>query len=86
MPGREPPYQKNRPLSLPELRVVRKWLDDNLDKGFIRTSRARCAAPLLLAAKPRGQAVLTANKTAEGAVTGPSSPQETAASAAVSVQ
>jgi len=54
MPGKEPPYQKNRPLSPPELRVVRKWLDDNLDKGFIRTSRARCAAPLLLAAKPGG--------------------------------
>ena len=54
MPGKEPPYQKNRPLSPPELRVVRKWLDDNLDKGFIRTSQARCAAPLLLAAKPGG--------------------------------
>jgi hypothetical protein len=33
---------------------VRKWLDDNLSKGFIRESRARCAAPLLLAAKPGG--------------------------------
>ena len=54
IPGKEPPYQKNRPLSPPELRVVRKWLDDNLDKGFIRESRARCAAPLLLAAKPGG--------------------------------
>lgn len=54
MPGKEPPYQKNRPFSPAELRVVRKWLDDNLDKGFIRQSRARCAAPLLLAAKPGG--------------------------------
>ncbi|QLI66561.1 Transposon Tf2-12 polyprotein [Metarhizium brunneum] len=53
-PGREPPYQKNRPLSPRELLVVRKWLDDNLSKGFIRESRARCAAPLLLAAKPGG--------------------------------
>ena len=33
---------------------MRKWLDDNLAKGFIRESRARCAAPLLLAAKPGG--------------------------------
>ena len=33
---------------------MRKWLDDNLDKGFIRESRSRCAAPLLLAAKPGG--------------------------------
>jgi hypothetical protein len=54
IPGREPPYQKNRPFSPPELLVVRKWLDDNLDKGFIRESRARCAAPLLLASKPGG--------------------------------
>lgn len=48
------PYQKNRQLSPRELLVVRKWLDDNLSKGFIRESRARCAAPLLLAAKPGG--------------------------------
>src|SRR5215813_6310080 len=54
IPGKEPPYQKNRPLSPQELKVVRKWLDDNLTKGFIRESRARCAAPLLLAAKPGG--------------------------------
>lgn len=54
MPGREPPYNKNRPLSPAELQVVRKWLDDNLSKGFIRESRSRCAAPLLLAAKPGG--------------------------------
>jgi hypothetical protein len=54
MPGKEPPYLKNRPFSPPELRVIRKWLDDNLGKGFIRESKARCAAPLLLAAKPGG--------------------------------
>ncbi|KAI1007441.1 hypothetical protein K3495_g780 [Podosphaera aphanis] len=53
-PGKEPPYNKNRPLSVPELKVVRRWLEDNLNKSFIRESRARCAAPLLLAAKPRG--------------------------------
>jgi transposase InsO family protein len=52
--GTEPPYSKTRPMSPDELRVVRKWLDDNLAKGFIRESRARCAAPLLLAAKPGG--------------------------------
>ena len=54
MPGKNPPYFKNRPLSQPELRVVRKWLDDNLSKGFIRESKAPCAAPLMLAAKPGG--------------------------------
>jgi hypothetical protein len=35
MPGKEPPYHKNRPMSPRELQVVRKWLDDNLSKGFI---------------------------------------------------
>jgi hypothetical protein len=54
IPGKEPPYLKNRPFSPPELRVIRKWLDDNLSKGFIRDSKASCAAPLLLAAKPGG--------------------------------
>ena len=54
MPGKEPPYQKNHPFSPPKLKVVRKWINDNLAKGFIRESRARCAAPLLLAAKPGG--------------------------------
>ena len=39
VPGKEPPYHKNRPLSSQELKVVRKWLDDNLSKGFIRESR-----------------------------------------------
>ncbi|RAL60857.1 hypothetical protein DID88_010182 [Monilinia fructigena] len=54
MPGKKPPYFKNRPLSPLELEVVRKWIDDNLSKGFIRESRSRSAAPLLLAAKPGG--------------------------------
>ena len=54
LPGKEPPYFRNRPMSPAELKVVRKWLDDQLAKGFIRPSHARCAVPLLLAAKPGG--------------------------------
>lgn len=54
IPGREPPYVKNRPLNSGELLVVSKWLEDNLSKGFIREGRARCAAPLMLAAKSGG--------------------------------
>jgi hypothetical protein len=41
-------------MSSEKLKCVRKWLDKNLEKGFIRESKARCAAPLLLAAKPGG--------------------------------
>ncbi|KAI1003906.1 hypothetical protein K3495_g4304 [Podosphaera aphanis] len=51
-PGKESPYFMNRPLSVQELKVIRKWLDDNLSKRFIREFRARCAATLLLATKP----------------------------------
>lgn len=54
MPRQEPPYQKSRLISPAELKVVRKWLNDNITKGFIRESRARYAATLLLAAKPGG--------------------------------
>jgi hypothetical protein len=35
IPGKDPPYLRNRPMSPAELKVVRKWLDDNLTKGFI---------------------------------------------------
>ncbi|KAJ8058096.1 hypothetical protein OCU04_012955 [Sclerotinia nivalis] len=51
---KEPLYFKNRSLFFFELEVVRKWIDDNLAKGFIRESRSRSAASLLLAAKPNG--------------------------------
>ena len=55
MPDKELPYFKNHSLSLQELQVVRKWLDENLAKGFICKSRTQCAAPLMLAAKPDGE-------------------------------
>jgi hypothetical protein len=31
---------------------IRKWLNENFEKKFIRQSKAKCAAPLLLAKKP----------------------------------
>ena len=53
-PGKQAPYHKNRPFSPAELRCVKKWIDEMLDKGFIRESTSPAAAPLLLAAKPGG--------------------------------
>ncbi|SLM34590.1 reverse transcriptase domain protein [Lasallia pustulata] len=41
-------------MSLEELKVLRKWLDDNLAKGFIRTSSLLAALPVLFAQKPGG--------------------------------
>ena len=54
IPGNKVPYSKNRPLSPMELRVLKRWLDDNLAKGFIRPSKSSAASPILLAQKPGG--------------------------------
>src|SRR5438045_1178041 len=54
MPGKQAPYHKNRPLSPAELKCVKKWIDEMLDKGFICESTSPAAALLLLAAKPGG--------------------------------
>jgi hypothetical protein len=53
-PGKEPPYYRNRPMSARELELIRKYLDDHLQKGFIRASTSPAAAPVLLAKKPGG--------------------------------
>ncbi|CAJ2511912.1 Uu.00g075370.m01.CDS01 [Anthostomella pinea] len=53
-PGKSIPNLKTRPMSQSELRVVKKYLDDNMQKKFIRPSELRSAAPLLLARKPGG--------------------------------
>jgi hypothetical protein len=37
-----------------ELRVLKRWLDDNLAKGFIRPSKSSVPSPVLLAQKPGG--------------------------------
>lgn len=54
IPGSKVPAARNRPLSPTELRVLKRWLDDNLAKGFIRPSRSSAASPILLAQKPGG--------------------------------
>lgn len=54
IPGNQLPYSKSRPMSPTELRVVKRWLDDNLAKGFIRPSTSDVASPVLLAKKPGG--------------------------------
>ena len=49
VPGSKLSFSRNRPLSPMELRVVKRWLDDNLAKGFIRLSKSSTVSPLLLA-------------------------------------
>ena len=43
-----------RSISQKELEFVKKYLEDNLQKGFIEASHAACASPILLAKKPNG--------------------------------
>jgi hypothetical protein len=53
-PGKSPPYYRARPMSPSELKAIRKYLDDHLQKGFIRPSNSPAAAPVLIARKPGG--------------------------------
>jgi len=52
--GKQAPYYKNRLLLPTKLSCVKKWIDEILDKGFIRKSTLLAAVLLLLAAKPGG--------------------------------
>jgi hypothetical protein len=36
LPGKKLPYHKTKPMSPIELMCIRKWLNENLEKGFIR--------------------------------------------------
>ena len=41
-------------MSRNEIEELRRYLEDNLSKGFIRTSRSQAASPILFIKKPRG--------------------------------
>ena len=41
-------------MSQNELKVLRKYLDDNLAKGFIRVSSSPAASPVIFVKKPGG--------------------------------
>jgi hypothetical protein len=53
-PGKTPPAGPLYSMSRDELLVLKKWLEENLSKGFIRTSTSPAAAPVLFAKKPGG--------------------------------
>ena len=53
-PGTTPPFGPLYNMSAPELQVLRKYLKEQLDKGFIRTSSSSAASPVLFAKKPGG--------------------------------
>jgi hypothetical protein len=53
-PGATPPFGTIYPMSPTELETLRKYVEDNLRKGFIRHSQSPCGAPILFVKKPDG--------------------------------
>jgi RNase H-like domain found in reverse transcriptase/Reverse transcriptase (RNA-dependent DNA polymerase)/Retroviral aspartyl protease len=54
LPGKLPPAGPLYSMSEDELLVLRKFLEENLSKGFIRASSSPAASPVLFAKKPGG--------------------------------
>lgn len=52
--GSSPPFKRSYPMSKDELLVVKKYIDENLAKGFIRPSSSPYSAPVLLVKKQSG--------------------------------
>ena len=52
--GKEPPYSPLYSMFRDELQVVRNYLKENLQKGFIRASNSQASSPVLLIRKPGG--------------------------------
>lgn len=52
--GATPPFGTIYPMSLTELDTLRKYVEENLHKGFIRHSQSPCGAPVLFVKKPDG--------------------------------
>jgi hypothetical protein len=52
--GFKPPFGPLYWLSRPELEELKCWLDENLSKGFIRTSSSPAATPILFVKKGDG--------------------------------
>ena len=49
--GKSPMKQLVRPLSAAKLEILRKYLEDNLRKGFIRKSQSLAGYPILFVLK-----------------------------------
>jgi len=52
--GFEPPFRPLYSLAHHELQACKKWIEENLDKGFMRTSSSPAGAPILFLKKGDG--------------------------------
>jgi len=57
-PGTTPPFGTIYSLSPTELETLQKYIEDNLNKGFIRHSQAPCGAPVRFVKKADGSLCL----------------------------
>jgi hypothetical protein len=53
-PSKQPGYRPLYGMSLNKLKVLKKYLDENLSKGFIRASSSPVALPVIFVKKPGG--------------------------------
>ena len=51
---KKPPMGRMYSMSATELQEIRKWIEENLSKGFIRASSSSCASPILFVKKKDG--------------------------------
>jgi len=56
--GSKPPFGHMYSMSNSELKEVRKWIDENLSKSFIRASSSSAASPILFVKKKNGSLCL----------------------------
>ena len=55
---KKPPIGQMYSMSDSELAKVRKWIEENMSKGFIRNSSSSCASPILFVKKKDGSLTL----------------------------
>ena len=53
-PGTQAPYKKSFPMTSEELKAIKRYLDDLLERGYIRPARSGAASPIILVRKPSG--------------------------------
>ena len=53
-PGMEAPYKKAYAMNPDQLAAVKKYIDEELEKGTIEASKSSCASPVLIVRKPGG--------------------------------
>ena len=69
IPGKRPPFGPLYKSSAKELKFLKEWIKDNLEKGFIRKSQSSAASPILFIPKKDGKLRLCVDYRALNAVT-----------------